>query len=116
MLDHVASTQARERPQPRDSRAAAPAPLTERRASPPAPGRVLSRPSTAPSPERRQLAERRRLEDRIRWRPSFPAGTPNAGALQDAVGLPHEGVNFFTLDPVTWTSPTVARGASAATG
>jgi hypothetical protein len=59
----------------------------------------------APTPAEERLAERRRLEREIDWKRSTPAGTPNAGHLIDGVKLPHEGVHFFTWDPVRWTSP-----------
>jgi hypothetical protein len=61
-----------------------------------------------PTAAERRLAERRKLEEGIEWRRSRALGTPNAGRLVDGVKLPHEGVHFFTWDPVRWTSPNPA--------
>lgn len=57
------------------------------------------------SPARLELKRLRGLERNVRWHRSAEIGTPNAGTLSNGVNLPAEGVHFFTLDPVHWTSP-----------
>jgi hypothetical protein len=70
------------------------------------PPRVPPQPvPAAPSAAEQALARRQELEARIEWRTSHALGTHGAGRLADGVLLPHEGVHFFTWDPVLWTAP-----------
>lgn len=71
----------------------------------------LDRPAAGQHAVLARLSEREELEDGIAWRRSRALGASFAGTLVDGVKLPHEGVNFFTWDPVAWekTNPLERR-------
>ncbi|WP_217913735.1 penicillin-insensitive murein endopeptidase [Miltoncostaea marina] len=74
---------------------AAPAPV----ARPAAPA-----PEPAPRP-RREAPASRAARPAVEWRESLALGTPNAGALHNAVRLPAEGPGYYTYDPATQRPP-----------
>jgi hypothetical protein len=78
-----------------------PAPPT----APVPPGKEQQQPEEEADPEAELAAQRRAVEEALVWRSSRARGTTGAGALEDGVLLPHEGVHFFTWDPVRWASP-----------
>ena len=65
-------------------------------------------PAPAPparEPRKREAPSSRAARPAVEWRESHALGTPNAGALQDAVRLPVEGPGYYTYNPATQSPP-----------
>ncbi|WP_217923214.1 penicillin-insensitive murein endopeptidase [Miltoncostaea oceani] len=74
---------------------AAPSPVIPDAPPAPVPARAPDEPAPSSRPARPP----------VEWRESLALGTPNGGALRDAVRLPSEGPGYYTYNPATQSPP-----------